>query len=331
MRIFVAGASGAIGTRLVAQLVDARARGGRHLHVARQRRARPRARGDAGRSSTCSTRARRAQGRRSRPRPDAIVHQATALADMTLLAGTSTAVFAHDEPAADRGHRRAAGRRARGRGDALRRAELRQRPLRARGRAGQDRGRPARSRPGARRCARATPRCATSTRRSRTPAASRCATAASTAPANDGHGRAGAQAAVPDRRRRRRRDLVHPPRRRRRGDRARARARRRRRSTTSSTTSPRPCASGCRCCAEVLGAKPPRHVPRWLARLVAGEAAVMMGTESRGASNAKAKRELGWRCATRAGARASPRSTALPVPPSDIKPRSRPRNTRTVA
>ena len=46
--------------------------------------------------------------------------------------------------------------------------------------------------------------------------------------------------------------------------------------------------------ADVLGAKPPRHVPRWLARLVAGEAAVVMGTESRGASNAKAKGELGW-------------------------------------
>jgi nucleoside-diphosphate-sugar epimerase len=46
--------------------------------------------------------------------------------------------------------------------------------------------------------------------------------------------------------------------------------------------------------ANALGAKPPRHVPRWLARPVAGEGAVMMGTESRGASNAKAKRELGW-------------------------------------
>jgi nucleoside-diphosphate-sugar epimerase len=46
--------------------------------------------------------------------------------------------------------------------------------------------------------------------------------------------------------------------------------------------------------ANVLGAKPPRRVPRWLARLFAGEAVVMMGTESRGASNAKAKRELGW-------------------------------------
>ena len=46
--------------------------------------------------------------------------------------------------------------------------------------------------------------------------------------------------------------------------------------------------------ASVLGAKPPRHMPAWLARLVAGEDAVNMGTSSRGASNAKAKRELGW-------------------------------------
>jgi nucleoside-diphosphate-sugar epimerase len=46
--------------------------------------------------------------------------------------------------------------------------------------------------------------------------------------------------------------------------------------------------------AEVLDAKPPRHVPVWVARLFAGEFAVLMGTESRGASNAKAKRELGW-------------------------------------
>lgn len=44
-----------------------------------------------------------------------------------------------------------------------------------------------------------------------------------------------------------------------------------------------------------LGAKPPRRVPRWVGRLLAGEAAVVMMTEVRGASNAKAKRELGWR------------------------------------
>jgi nucleoside-diphosphate-sugar epimerase len=46
--------------------------------------------------------------------------------------------------------------------------------------------------------------------------------------------------------------------------------------------------------AQALGAKPPRRFPTWLARLVAGEAAVVMGTDARGASNAKAKRELGW-------------------------------------
>ena len=46
--------------------------------------------------------------------------------------------------------------------------------------------------------------------------------------------------------------------------------------------------------AEALGAKPPRRVPRWLGRLVAGEVGVVMMTEVRGASNAKAKRELGW-------------------------------------
>jgi nucleoside-diphosphate-sugar epimerase len=46
--------------------------------------------------------------------------------------------------------------------------------------------------------------------------------------------------------------------------------------------------------AEALGAGPPRRFPRWLARLVAGDVAVVMGTESRGASNAKAKGALGW-------------------------------------
>jgi len=52
--------------------------------------------------------------------------------------------------------------------------------------------------------------------------------------------------------------------------------------------------------AEALGAKPPRRFPVWLARLFAGDIAVMLGTEARGASNAKAKRELGWslRCPT---------------------------------
>ena len=46
--------------------------------------------------------------------------------------------------------------------------------------------------------------------------------------------------------------------------------------------------------AAALGAKPPRRVPLWLARLVAGKGMVMMAVGSRGASNSKAKRELGW-------------------------------------
>jgi 2-alkyl-3-oxoalkanoate reductase len=46
--------------------------------------------------------------------------------------------------------------------------------------------------------------------------------------------------------------------------------------------------------ASALGAKPPRRIPRWLGRLAAGEVATLMMTEARGASNAKAKRELGW-------------------------------------
>ena len=46
--------------------------------------------------------------------------------------------------------------------------------------------------------------------------------------------------------------------------------------------------------AECVGAKPPRRVPVWLARVLAGEMTVGVMTEGRGFSNAKAKRELGW-------------------------------------
>ena len=46
--------------------------------------------------------------------------------------------------------------------------------------------------------------------------------------------------------------------------------------------------------AAAAGAKPPHRVPAWLARVLAGEAAVSMMNDVRGASNAKAKRELGW-------------------------------------
>jgi len=46
--------------------------------------------------------------------------------------------------------------------------------------------------------------------------------------------------------------------------------------------------------AELLGAKPPRRVPTWIGRLASGELGVAMMTSVRGASNAKAKRELDW-------------------------------------
>ena len=46
--------------------------------------------------------------------------------------------------------------------------------------------------------------------------------------------------------------------------------------------------------AKIVGAKPPRHVPGFVGRLLLGPAGYTMMTKLRGASNAKAKRELGW-------------------------------------
>jgi 2-alkyl-3-oxoalkanoate reductase len=82
--------------------------------------------------------------------------------------------------------------------------------------------------------------------------------------------------------------------------------------------------------ANVLGVKPPRHVPVWLARLFAGEAGVMLGTESRGASNTKVRRELGWspRYPTwrqgfaEAYARVSTSGSLSPAPANVRRPRS---------
>jgi nucleoside-diphosphate-sugar epimerase len=45
----------------------------------------------------------------------------------------------------------------------------------------------------------------------------------------------------------------------------------------------------------ILGAKPPFHIPAWVGRLLAGEHMVSMMTQVRAGSNAKAKQELGWR------------------------------------
>jgi nucleoside-diphosphate-sugar epimerase len=60
--------------------------------------------------------------------------------------------------------------------------------------------------------------------------------------------------------------------------------------------------------ADVIGAEPPRHLPVWPARILAGDAAVYMITRARGGSNARAKAELGWKPAYpdwRAGFRAA--------------------------
>ncbi|MGO9954647.1 MAG: NAD-dependent epimerase/dehydratase family protein [Solirubrobacteraceae bacterium] len=57
---------------------------------------------------------------------------------------------------------------------------------------------------------------------------------------------------------------------------------------------PAPVAEWLPALAQELGAKKPVRVPRFIGRLFAGEVGVVMMTETRGASNAKAKRELGW-------------------------------------
>ena len=57
--------------------------------------------------------------------------------------------------------------------------------------------------------------------------------------------------------------------------------------------------------AAMLGTRPPRHIPKWLARIVAGEHIVTMMTEARAGSNAKAKRDLSWQPGQAHGGRAS--------------------------
>jgi 2-alkyl-3-oxoalkanoate reductase len=58
---------------------------------------------------------------------------------------------------------------------------------------------------------------------------------------------------------------------------------------------PAPVAEWLPAVARAVGAKPPLRLPLWLGTMIAGEAGVSMMTRVRGSSNAKAKRELGWR------------------------------------
>jgi len=57
---------------------------------------------------------------------------------------------------------------------------------------------------------------------------------------------------------------------------------------------PAPVAEWLPALAQTIGAKKPRRVPRFILRLVVGEGGVVMMTDARGASNEKAKRELAW-------------------------------------
>ncbi len=58
---------------------------------------------------------------------------------------------------------------------------------------------------------------------------------------------------------------------------------------------PAPASEWLPCLALCEGAKPPMRVPKWLPHLLAGEVAATIMTEGRGFSNAKARRELGWK------------------------------------
>jgi hypothetical protein len=66
-------------------------------------------------------------------------------------------------------------------------------------------------------------------------------------------------------------------------------------SSTLSMMTPAQVAEWLPALARTLGAKKPVRVPRFVGRLFAGEAGVVMMTELRGSSNAKAKRDLAWR------------------------------------
>ena len=291
MRVFVAGASGAIGTRLVPQLIDAGHEViGTYRSPGSAERLRALGRG-AGRARP-ARRAGRAQGRAREPSPtrsstrrprwrtsrfSAQLRQAFAQTNRLRTEGTDALLAA----AREAGVRRFVAQSF---------ASI---PLRARGRAGQDRGRPARPRPRRR-----------ATRESN--AAMRHLDEAVTDAGGIALRYGGFYGADND-------GLVEPVRKRQFpivGDGGGVMSFIHLDDAAAATVlalehdgpaiynivddEPAPVRDWLPVLADALGAKPPRHVPGWLARLVAGEGAVMMGTESRGASNAKAKRELGW-------------------------------------
>ena len=244
MRVFVAGASGAIGRRLVPQLIDAGHDVVGTYNSPSSAELPAEARRDPGRARPARC-GRGAQGR-ARERAGGDRPPGDCPREREVLAEHGQG-DGQDQRAADEGNGRPARRCAGGRRAPLRRAERRLvLPVRPRGRAGQERERCAR--PVA---AGALPQ---ERRRDGLPRAGRHRLRRDRAAlrrllrrGQRRHDRARAQAAVPDRRRRRRGLVVDPPGRRGLGHRARARTTTARRSSTSSTTIPRRCASGFPC------------------------------------------------------------------------------------
>ena len=102
------------------------------------------------------------------------------------------------------------------------------------------------------------------------------------------------QGPLPGRRRRRRRVVARAHRGRRRGDRARRSSAARPGIYNIADDEPAPVREWLPALAEAVGGRRPRHMPGFLGRLLLGPAGYAMMTSIRGASNAKARRELGW-------------------------------------
>ena len=300
MKVFIAGATGALGRRLVPLLVaeghdvTGMTRTPEKKGLLRDLGARPVV-ADALDPDAVA-------GAVAAAEPEVIVHQLTALSGLARHTPVRAHVRAH-QPAAHRGHGQPAGRRTRGGVEEVRRPELRRLDLRPHRRAGEERRRPARQRSpgpgpdhprghppsgegrGRRRLDRGD---RSSLRRLLRPR--HVARDASGGRAGGGRARAqdsrwwgeatacGLSSTSTTR--------PPPPRWPWSGDGPG--------STTSWTMSRPRCANGCPCWPARSAPSRPGALPRWLARILAGEAATVMMTEIRGASNAKAKRELGW-------------------------------------
>ena len=208
MKVFVAGATGALGQQLVPQLVANGHEVVGMTQQARQAGPRPQPRRPAGRRRRARPRRGRPGGRRGRARGDRpSAHGAVGRARPAPLRARPSRSPTGCAPRAPTTCSPPGARS----GQALRRAELRRLAVRPHRRAGQDRGRPARPDAGGRRCARRSTRSATSRRRSPAPTWTEgivlryggfYGPGTVVQPDPDGeHGRDDPQAQVPDRRR----------------------------------------------------------------------------------------------------------------------------------